>query len=108
VTITSARPNHAGVEDDDPTRALGADVAGERGVEPVRRRRCGVVAELPDPERALEPGEARPLGVAQGGEVARGAVRVGHVVAEVARGEDDGVVVGVVGAVVGEGVETPF
>ena len=86
-------------------RAEVAVLGGAGGdVEPVGRGGRGVVAELADPERALELGEARPLGVAQGGEVARGAVGVGHVVAEIAGGEDDRVVVSMVGAVVGEAV----
>ena len=74
----------------------------DRGVEPVGRGRRGVVAQPPDPERPLELGQRGPLGVGERGEIARRAVGVGDVVAEVAGGEDHGLVAGMIGAVVGQ------
>ena len=75
---------------------LGAHVGGE--VQAVGGGRLGVVADPADAERRLEAVEGRPLVGVQGGEELPGAV----VVDEIARREDDRLVLRPVGAVVGE------
>ena len=72
------------------------------GVEPVRGAGRRVVAQPADAERALELRQRRPLGVREGRQVAGRLVRVGDRVAEVAGGEDHGLVAGVAGVVVGQ------